>query len=158
MLMTTSYHLDSLLRSRPVSTGRVESIWKPPILQYTPAGVGKRISSGRIALRYAVIDAMTDGTPLLFAGPAVIWRSGRQDSSASNPASSQQGNNDEACLARHHRGCRSRADEPGRRTGQTGNAEGAAGGRRQIGNLLSAALHHRAAWLFQGRWPRGRDR
>src|SRR6516165_1201032 len=104
-----------------LSTGRVGSIWKPPILQYTPAGVGKRISSGRIALRYGVNDAMTDGPPLLFAGPAVIWRPSRQDSSASDPASSQRGNDNEACLARHHRGCCSRADELCRRTGQTGN-------------------------------------
>src|SRR5215467_12071519 len=142
-----------------LSTGRVGSIWKPPILQYTPAGVGKRISSGRIGLRYGVIGAMTDGPlPPLFAGPAVICWSGRQYSSASNPALSQQGNNDEACLIRRHRGCRSLADEPSQRAGQTGNAEGAAGCRRQIGNLLSAALDHRAARLFPGRWPRGRNR
>jgi len=38
--------------------------WEPPILQYTPAGVGKRISSGRMGLRYGVNGAMTGG-PLL---------------------------------------------------------------------------------------------
>src|ERR1700681_1833724 len=44
-----------------VSTGRVGSIWKPPSLQHTPAGVGRRMSSGRIGVRYGVNAAMTGG-------------------------------------------------------------------------------------------------
>src|SRR5262249_28165557 len=85
MRMTTSYHLVAPRRSR---RGRSRSF---PVLQYTPAGVGKRISSGRIGLRYGVIGAMTD-RPRLFAGPAVICWSGRQYLSASNPALTHQGN------------------------------------------------------------------
>src|SRR5438477_10538255 len=41
------------------STVAVGSIWKPPILQQIPAGVRRRMSSGRIALRYDANDAMT---------------------------------------------------------------------------------------------------
>jgi hypothetical protein len=41
------------------STGAVGSIWKPPILQQIPAGVRRRMSSGRIALRYDVNGTMT---------------------------------------------------------------------------------------------------
>src|SRR5262249_45428792 len=36
-------------------------MWNPPSLQHTPAGVGWRTSSGRMASRYDVIAAMTGG-------------------------------------------------------------------------------------------------
>ncbi len=36
------------------STGRIGSMWKPPGLQHSPAGVGLRSSSGRMAERYGI--------------------------------------------------------------------------------------------------------
>src|SRR6478672_2562674 len=59
------------------STARVGSIWKPPI----PAGVRKRMSSGRMALRYDVNGAMT----------------GKLQSEPVRP-SSEEGHNNEPCL------------------------------------------------------------
>src|SRR5262245_13875604 len=43
-----------------LSTAPVGSMWKPPIPQQIPAGVRRRMSSGRMALRYDVNGAMTD--------------------------------------------------------------------------------------------------
>src|ERR1700704_5911861 len=51
-----------------LSTGRVGSIWKPPSLQHTPAGVGRRMSSGRICVRYGVNGAMTGGPLFVSSG------------------------------------------------------------------------------------------
>src|SRR6266516_1081092 len=45
-----------------LSTARVGSIWKPPTLQQRPADVRRRISSGRMTLRYDGNGAMTGGT------------------------------------------------------------------------------------------------
>src|SRR5205823_14981210 len=62
------------------STAAVGSIWKPPILQQIPAGVRRRMSSGRIALRYDANDAMT----------GALGRTG--------PPSSEEGYDRERCL------------------------------------------------------------
>src|SRR5882757_4629247 len=53
-----------------LSTGRVGSIWKPPSLHHTPAGVGRRMSSGRIGHRYGVNGAMTGGPLYVSSGEA----------------------------------------------------------------------------------------
>src|SRR5262249_55999353 len=50
------------------STGRVGSIWKPPSVQYTPAGVGIRTCPERMEGKYGVIGAMTDGPLFISSG------------------------------------------------------------------------------------------
>ncbi len=40
------------------STGRTGSMWKPPIWQHSPAGVGRNMSSGRMAFRYVISAAL----------------------------------------------------------------------------------------------------
>src|SRR5262249_20059997 len=50
------------------STGRVGSIWKPPSVQYTPAGGGIRTCPERMEGKYGVIGAMTDGTLFISSG------------------------------------------------------------------------------------------
>src|ERR1700681_3259592 len=57
-----------------LSTGRVGSIWKPPSLQHTPAGVGRRMSSGPIAVRYGVNGAMTGGPLFVSSGEVTADR------------------------------------------------------------------------------------
>src|SRR5882762_5180108 len=57
-----------------LSTGRVGSIWKPPSLQHTPAGVGRRMSSGRIRVRYGVNGAMTGGPLFVSSGEVTADR------------------------------------------------------------------------------------
>src|SRR5262245_42808158 len=86
-----------------LSTGCVGSIWKPPILQYTPAGVGRKISSGRIGLRYGVNGGMTGGG-CSFAN--------QHDLSALNPSVASGRKRHETYPARGHRDCFGRAAEP----------------------------------------------
>ena len=45
------------------STGRVGSMWKSPIGLHSPEGIGRKMSSGRMAFRYAISAA------LLIRGP-----------------------------------------------------------------------------------------
>src|SRR5262245_24985287 len=40
------------------STGRVGSIWKSPIGLHSPEGMGRKMSSGRMAFRYVISAAM----------------------------------------------------------------------------------------------------
>ena len=56
-----------------LSTARVGSIWKPPILQQMPAGVRRRISSARMTLRYDANHTMTGGRDVSpFAVPVML--------------------------------------------------------------------------------------
>src|SRR5215470_11001344 len=122
-----------------LSTGCVGSIWKPPILQYTPAGVGRRISSGRIGLRYGVNGAMTGG--------ALLVRQSARSVGTKPPALRQEGSGNETYPARGHRDCCGRAAEPCRRAGHTGNAEGAAGGGKSAIFYLPLSITERLGYF-----------
>src|SRR6266545_2617794 len=61
-----------VMRAR--STGRVGSIWKAPSLQHTPAGVGSRMSWGRMGVRYDLNNPMTGGPLFVSSGDLIADR------------------------------------------------------------------------------------